>query len=82
MTVEIKEQFVVYDKDNEATAPVGKGWDNCWFDTWEQAVAYANKWLGDMGPFLPTEPGVPFSYGPGCSVVIYKQKISNFLTKG
>ncbi len=81
MTLEMKTQFIVYDNGVEAKTSVGTGWDNCWFDTWDEAVTYANKWLGAMGPFLPTEPGIPFSYGPGCSVVIQKCQITNFIIK-
>lgn len=47
--------FQVFDGEKPADREHCKGltadcWSNSKFETWEEAVAYANKWLGQFGP--------------------------------
>lgn len=47
--------FQVFDGEKPADSrscnmKEGLGWDNSKFQTWEEAVTYANLWLGMYGP--------------------------------
>lgn len=62
--------FQVFDENKPADAvncglKEGNGWDNSKFDTWEEVVDYADRWLGVFGPGK-YEVNKPFYYfGPG-----------------
>ena len=61
--------FVVYDNDRKAQYPdcaVDQSWSNATFDTWEQAEAYVESWLGffPVGGIMPLNTKVDYSgYG-------------------
>lgn len=56
-------KFVVIDSGNPARYPNSATWGKCEFQTFEEAVEYANDWLGDYGPLPPTyKVGARFNY--------------------
>lgn len=63
--------FTVYDSGRAAQFPdckVDPSWNNCTFQTLEEAQAYADHWLG-YGP-CHIQPNSPFSYGDECWIEI------------
>lgn len=45
--------YQVLDNGESATAPIGTEWQNCFFDTLDEAVDYAYRWLDYE--FQPTD---------------------------
>lgn len=68
--------FKVYDNSKPAKYPdhnVDPSWDNCEFETFEDAHRYANYWLGcppDALDYGFLEVNVPYEYNPGCFIWI------------
>lgn len=48
---------------------VHPSWNNCEFDNWDDAVKYANHWLGVYGP-RKWEPNVPIDIS-SCEAKVY-----------
>lgn len=67
------------DVENTSLTTKGIGWDNALFFTWEDAVAYANNWLGRYGPGT-FEVGVPFYYYGNDEVTIRKIELPPDMT--
>lgn len=71
----MKVRYAVYDNGTPARFPeklVPPEWDNCEFDTIEEARAYAQEWLGDTHHLPQTWDGHRFYYNEHNYIVIYE----------
>ena len=59
--------YLVYENDKPAIIKGSqKGWDNNFFEDFQDAVKYVEDWLGMYNPGLPPNwQGEPFDYGYG-----------------
>lgn len=71
--------FVVLDNGRPAKYPdvavSSSSWDNNIFDKWEDAVKYAQEWLGDYKDGIDFRPNTPVDYnGYGDTIEIKEIK--------
>lgn len=69
--------FKVYESGKLARFPeckVYESWDNCSFSTFQDALEYAQNWLGEYGDVLPNNwNGSIFNYMGECSIEIREE---------
>jgi phosphorylcholine metabolism protein LicD len=69
--------FIVLENKRPACYPIGKYecWKHCAFHTLQEAIVYANDWLGEYAPscdIYQWELDKPFKYSEGSDVSIHE----------